>query len=154
MSLALFLSELWSFKNWEEEEVEEEQEEEEEECPHRLLHWHPPTHTYIYLYLSIYLSIFLSIYLSIYQQTVHKGPRGIKDQSPIFYLPELIKDVKIGISRNALLYRIKIFMKFSNMYTFFRFDQWKVCPCTYKLKESGQENGLESNLGSQTSIFK
>jgi len=34
-SLALFLSELWSFKNWEEEEVEEE---EEEDCPHRPLH--------------------------------------------------------------------------------------------------------------------
>ena len=34
------------------------------------------------------------------------------------------------------------------------FDQWKVCLCTYKLKASGQETGLESNLGSLTSIFK
>ena len=35
-----------------------------------------------------------------------------------------------------------------------RFDQLKVCLCTYKLKASGQETGLESNLGSLTSIFK
>ena len=73
---------------------------------------------------------------------------------PIFYLLELIKVVKIRISRNALLHRIKIFMNFLNMYTFFRFDQLKVCLCTYKLKASGQETGLESNLGSLTSIFK
>ena len=58
-----------------------------------------------------------------YQQTGHKGPRGIKDRLPIFYLLELIKEVKIGISRNALLHRIEILMKFSNMYTFFRFDK-------------------------------
>merc|ERR1711895_350928 len=42
----------------------------------------------------------------------------------------------------------------TNMYNFFRFDQLKVCLCTYKLKASGQETGLESNLGSLTSIFK
>ena len=89
-----------------------------------------------------------------YQQTGHKGPRGIKDRSPIFYLLELIKDVKIGISRNALLHRIEIFMRFSNMYTFVRFDQGKVCLCTYKVKASGEETGLESYLGSPTSIFK
>ena len=29
-----------------------------------------------------------------------------------------------------------------------------MCLCTYKLKASGQETGLESNLGSLTSIFK
>ena len=37
---------------------------------------------------------------------------------------------------------------------FYRFDQLKVCLGTYKLKASGQETGLESNLGSLTSIFK
>ena len=89
-----------------------------------------------------------------YQQTGHKGPRGIKVRSPIFYLLELIKKVKIGISRNALLHWIKIFMMFSNMYTFFRFDQGKVCLCTCKVKASGQETGLDSNLASLTSIFK
>ena len=89
-----------------------------------------------------------------YQQTGHKGPRGIKDQSPIFYLLELIKEVKIGISRNALLHCIDIFMKFSNMYTFFRFYRGKVCLSTYKVKASGQKIGLESNLASPTSIFK
>merc|ERR1712121_550267 len=51
-------------------------------------------------------------------------------------------------------HRIKIFMNFLNVYIFFRFDQLKVCLCTYKLKASGQETGLESNLGSLTSIFK
>ena len=40
------------------------------------------------------------------------------------------------------------------MYTFFRFVQGKVCLCTCKLKASGQEIGLESNLASLTSIFK
>ena len=40
------------------------------------------------------------------------------------------------------------------MYTFFRFDQGKVCLCTCKVKASGQEIGLESNLASLTSIFK
>ena len=34
------------------------------------------------------------------------------------------------------------------------FDQGKVCLCTSKVKASGQETGLESNLGSLTSIFK
>ena len=45
-------------------------------------------------------------------------------------------------------------MNFSNMYTFFRFDQGKVCLCTCKVKASGQETGLESKLASLTSIFK
>ena len=40
------------------------------------------------------------------------------------------------------------------MYTFFRFDQGKVCLCTSKVKASGQETGLDSNLASLTSIFK
>ena len=42
----------------------------------------------------------------------------------------------------------------SNMYTFFRFDQGKVCLCTCKVKASGQETGLDSNLASLTLIFK
>ena len=45
-------------------------------------------------------------------------------------------------------------MKFSNIYTFFRFDQGKVCLCMCKVKATGQETGLESKLASQTSIFK
>ena len=45
-------------------------------------------------------------------------------------------------------------MKFSNMYTFFRFYRGKVCLSTYKVKASGQKIGLESNLASPTSIFK
>ena len=45
-------------------------------------------------------------------------------------------------------------MKFSNIYTFFRFDQEKVCLCTCNVKATGQETGLESKLASQTSIFK
>ena len=89
-----------------------------------------------------------------YQGEGHKGPEGIKDRSPNLYLLELIKEVKIGISRNALLHWIEIFMKFSNMYTFFRFDQGKVCLFSCKLKASGQETVLDSNLASLTSIFK
>ena len=45
-------------------------------------------------------------------------------------------------------------MKFSNMYTFFRFDLGKVCLCTYKVKASGQKIGLALKVASQTSIFK
>ena len=71
---------------------------------------------------------------NIYNGSGRKGPWGVKDQSPIFYLLELIKEVKIGISRNALLHWIEIFMKFSNLYKFFRFDQGKVCLCTFKRK--------------------
>ena len=40
------------------------------------------------------------------------------------------------------------------MYTFFRFDQGKVCLSTYNVKASGKKIGLESKLASQTSIFK
>ena len=76
----------------------------------------------------------------------HKGPIA-----NFFF--EIIKEVKIRISRNVLLHRIEIFMKFSSMYTFFRFDQGKVCLCTSKVKASGQETGLDSNLESLTSIF-
>ena len=42
--------------------------------------------------------------LHTYKQTGHKRPRGIKDRSPIIYLLELIEEVKIGISKNALLH--------------------------------------------------
>ena len=40
------------------------------------------------------------------------------------------------------------------MYTFFRFDQRKVCLCTYKLNASGQEIGKMSDLASLTLTFK
>ena len=50
-----------------------------------------------------------------YKHTGHNGPWGINDRSPIFYLLKLIKEVKIGILRNALLHWIEIFMKYSNM---------------------------------------
>ena len=48
-SLALFLSELWSFKNWEEEKVEEEQEEED---PHTHTHTHTNIHTHTHTHIS------------------------------------------------------------------------------------------------------
>ena len=73
---------------------------------------------------------------------------------PIFYVLELIEEVKIGISRNALLHWNEIFMKFSKIYTFFRFDQGKVCLCKCKLNASGQEIGKELELASLTLTFK
>ena len=65
-------------------------------------------------------------------------PRGIRDRSPFLYLLELL-EVKIGISRNGLLHWNEIFMKISKMYTFFRFDQGKVCLPMCKVNASGQE---------------
>ena len=76
-----------------------------------------------------------------YHQTGHKKTRGIRDRSPILCLLELLEEVKIGISRNALLHWNEIFMNFSNMYTFFRFYQGKLCLCTCKINASGQEIG-------------
>ena len=84
----------------------------------------------------------------------HKGPRGIKDRLPIFCLLELLEEIKIGISRNALLHWNEIFMNFLNMYTFFRVDQEKVCLCTCKVNASGQEIRKMSDLASLTLIFK
>ena len=62
-----------------------------------------------------------------YKPTGRKRPRGIKDRSPIFYLLELIKEVKIRISRNAFLHWIEIYLKFSNLYTIFRLK----CVCVH-----------------------
>ena len=60
----------------------------------------------------------------------------------------------IGISRNALLHWNEIFMNLSNMYTFFRFDQGKVCLCTCKINASGQEIEKMSDLASLTLSVK
>ena len=45
-------------------------------------------------------------------------------------------------------------MNFLNMYTFFRFDEGKVCLWTCKVNASGQEIGKMSDLASLTSTFE
>merc|ERR1712215_468593 len=81
-------------------------------------------------------------------------PGGREDRSPIFYYLELIEDFKIVISRNALLHWNEIFRNFLNMYTFFRFDEGKVCLWTCKVNASAQEIGKISDLASLTSTFE
>ena len=80
--------------------------------------------------------------------------RGIRDRSPILCLLELLEEVKIGISRNALLPWNEIFMNFSNMYTFLKFDEGKVCLCTCKVNAFGQEIGKMSDQALLSLSFK
>ena len=77
----------------------------------------------------------------------HKYLWGISNRSPNFYLHELLKEVKIGTFKNALLHWNEIFMKFLDMYIFLRFDQGKVCLCACKIKASAQDIRLESYSG-------
>ena len=83
------------------------------------------------LYGRLFLYKFFGIWVHSFSKMksiVERGKtnRGAKLTVHVFFFLKLIKEVKIKISRNRLLRWIEISLKFSKLYTFFRFDHGNV----------------------------